>query len=632
MNTESPSHRNRFWMLSGLIFASFFSLGYRLVDLQVLRHDSLSDLAQKYTQRAVMSQPRRGDIRDVRGNLLATSVPVKTVYADPVLVGDRQLEVARVLAPILDFSENDLVRRLQPQLRTNESGAIRTNRYVVLKHQVALETWAQVTQAMCALTFGIDERNATRRERQFFNDLRHSAISSFDGQLRVYPSQTLASHVLGYVALENREVNGRDVLEMMGRDGVESSMNRMLSGFYGYRLIQTDRKKEELAAMRNQDVAPHHGYNVFLTIDSRLQDIVEAQLQDTMREHSPISASAILVRPRTGEILAMCSLPAYDPSHPGGAPMDYLRNRIISDMIEPGSTFKVVPISSALNEGIVKLDELIDCEHGHFVYAGRALREHESHGYGLITVGSIIAHSSNIGAAKIGLRLGEPRFYSYMRAYGFGSRTGIPLPGEIAGLVHPVKDWSKLSITRVSMGHEVAVTPLQMVMAVAAIANGGRLMQPMLIDHLEDQDGNVVTRYLPQSVRQVVSESTAKQMVTALKMVVSTNGTAVKAHMDYYTVAGKTGTAQKAGPGGYMPGKYFASFIGFFPADQPELCLAVVLDEPKKGYYGGLVAAPCFHEIAERAAAYLGLRPEPALMEAMALATANKTGKGSQTQ
>ena len=236
------------------------------------------------------------------------------------------------------------------------------------------------------------------------------------------------------------------------------------------------------------------------------------------------------------------------------------------------------------------------------------LRDHES--YGVLSVEGIITKSSNIGAAKIGIRMGETRLYDYMRDFGFGQRTLIPLPAEISGLVHPVKAWSKVSIAQIPMGHGVAVTRLQMVMAMCAIANRGALMRPMLVDHLEDQDHAVVAQYTPQRMRQVISESAARQMVTALKTVVSTNGTAKDAMLDHYTVAGKTGTAQKPIPGGYSTDKFFSSFIGFFPADNPELCISITLDEPKGGHFGGKIAAPIFKQIAERAANYLNIRPE----------------------
>src|SRR5262249_35713999 len=246
-----------------------------------------------------------------------------------------------------------------------------------------------------------------------------------------------------------------------------------------------------------------------------------------------------------------------------------------------------------------------DCENGSFVFAGKRLHDHER--YGILSVEEIITHSSNIGAAKVGIQMGPDRLYQYMRAFGFGNKTGIQLLGEVSGLVHPVNRWSKLSISRIPMGHEVAVTPLQIVMAMCAVANGGRLMRPMLVDRLEDEEGNILFRNYPQVVRQVVSERAARLMVTALKTVVSTNGTGKKAMLEYYTVAGKTGTAQKIVNGMYRRDKHFSSFIGFFPADAPELCVAVFLDEPKNGYYGGEAAAPVFRDIAERAAKYLAI-------------------------
>lgn len=288
--------------------------------------------------------------------------------------------------------------------------------------------------------------------------------------------------------------------------------------------------------------------------------------------------------------------------------MDALRNRAIADMVEPGSTFKIVVISGALNDGAVSLTDTFDCERGHFVYAGKVLHDH--HPYGVLSVEAILAKSSNIGAAKIGMRMGAQRLWHYMREYGFGESTGIALPGEARGVVHPLTRWTKLSISRIPMGHEVMVTPLQMVMAICAIANQGRLMQPRLVDHLEDEQGHVVTRYGPRQVRQVVGEAAVQSTLVALKQVVSTNGTAGRARLAHYTVAGKTGTAEKYKPGNY----YLASFIGFFPADQPEVCLGVFLDEPRGVHTGGAVAAPVFKLMAEKIARYLSL-PVPSMPE-----------------
>ena len=600
----------RLLLLVLLLGAAFAGLGYRLIDLQVLRHEELLAKARQNTEREAFREPRRGDIVDAKGNLLATSIFVKTVCADPTLIQDRQAEVARTIAPLLQLPESELHKRLLPQLRQNAKGESVTNRYVVLKRKVPVETWDKVQAAMAGLSFGLDEKKLPRSQQAFFRNLRSKAIFAdpVDDQQRVYPNQLLAAHVLGFVGLNEREVGEARLTETAGKEGVEYWMNSKLSGVRGWRMTEKDHRGRELVALRDQDVEPRDGLNVVLTIDSVIQHIVESALGEAMERHTPVSISGIVVRPRTGEILAMATLPAFDPNSPGSAPPEARRNRVITDVVEPGSTFKIVVVSGALNDRLVSLGDAFDCEHGHFAFAGRVLHDHEA--YGVLSVQNIITKSSNIGAAKIGIRLGESRLYDYIHDYGFGVRTGIPLPGEVGGILHPTKQWTKVSIAQIPMGHGVAVTRLQMMMAMCAIANRGLLMRPMLVDRLEDRDGKVVAKYSPQHVRQVIAEPTAKLMLTALKSVVSPEGTAPKAALEHYTVAGKTGTAQKAGAGGYLPGKYISSFMGFFPADNPELCISIVLDEPKQGYYGGQIAAPVFKQIAERAANYLSIRPD----------------------
>jgi cell division protein FtsI/penicillin-binding protein 2 len=610
----------RVLLLVFLLGAAFAILGYRLVDLQVLRHDELRVKAQQNTQHEFLLEPRRGDILDAKGNQLATSVFVKTVCADPVLVGSRQAEVARTVAPILNLSEAEVYQRLMPRLRQNAEGQIVTNRYVVLQRKVPVETWQKVQAAMGRLSFGVDESKLPPSARAFYRDLRAKAVFTepLDDQLRVYPNQSLAAHVLGYVGMQEREFNGTQLLETVGKDGLELTLNDKLAGARGWRATETDRRRRELVALRNQDVEPRDGFNAVLTIDSVVQHLLESALADGMEKNTPLSISGIVVRPRTGEILALATLPNFNPNHPG-SDADSRRNRVITDVMEPGSTFKIVPVSGALNDQIVRPSDVFDCEHGHFAFAGRVLHDHES--YGVLSVQNIITKSSNIGAAKIGIKMGSPRLYDYMCLYGFGARTGIALPGEVLGIVHPLEKWSKVSIAQIPMGQGVAVTRLQMMMAMCAIANRGWLMRPMLVNRFEDAEGNVVVQYAPQRVRQVISEAAARLMVAALKTVASPDGTAPKAALEHYTVAGKTGTAQKAGPGGYLPGKYIASFIGFLPADNPELCISIVMDEPKQGYYGGQIAAPVFRQVAERAAAYLNIRPDNGEDQAAATAT-----------
>jgi cell division protein FtsI/penicillin-binding protein 2 len=603
----------RLVVLALLLGLAFAVLAYRLVDLQVLRYQELSVKARHNTHREYLLEPRRGDIVDAKGNLLATSAFVKTVCADPALIGNRQAEVARAVAPLLQLSEGELLQRLTPRLVRNTNGATTTNHYVVLKRKVQAETWKKIQMEMTNLSFGLEEKRLPRREREFYRDLRRSAIyvERMDDQLRVYPNLALAAHVLGYVGMDEREVNGRKLLVTSGKDGIERWFDTKLAGVRGWRVTETDRPGRELVPLREQEVEPRDGLNLVLTIDSVVQNIVESALAEAKEKHTPQSISGIVVRPRTGEILAMATLPNFDPNNPGAVPTEARRNRVITDVAEPGSTFKIVVVSGALNEGVVRLNDMFDCEQGHFHFAGRVLHDHES--YGALSVENIITHSSNIGAAKIGIKMGESRLYDYIHNYGFGARTGLPLQGEIGGIVHPVKKWSKVSIAQIPMGQGIAVTSLQMMMAMCAIANKGVLMQPMLVDRLEDRDHVVKAQYSPQRVRRVLSEAAAEQMVAALKTVVSPQGTAPKAALAHYTVAGKTGTAQKSGgPEGYLKGKYFASFIGFFPADNPELCISVVMDEPKQGYYGGQIAAPVFKQIAEAAANYLNIRPEDA--------------------
>ena len=590
--------------------AAFAGLGYRLVDLQVLRHDELARMAELNTEHDFFKAPRRGDILDVNGNLLATSISVKTVCANPSLIGSQQAAVARALAPLLGMSESALYQRLIPRVGRNEKGEAVTNglHYVRLQKNVPDETWQKIQMTMTHLSFGVDESKLPKASRAFFRNLRQGAIFAETDQLRVYPNGPLAAHVLGFVGSDEVTMEGASVSQLSGRDGTELVLNSALSGAAGWRVTETDRQRRELVALRDEDVQARDGLNVVLTLDSAIQHIVETALADAMQKHTPISITGIVMRPATGEVLAMATLPNFDPNNPGAATADVRRDRVVSDLMEPGSTFKIVVVSGALNDGVVHFGDTFNCEEGHFAYAGRVLHDHEP--FGILTTESIITKSSNIGAAKIGIRLGENRLFNYAAEYGFGERTGILLPGEVRGILYPVNKWSKVSIAQIPMGQGVAVTRLQMLMAMCAIANGGWLMQPMLVNRLQDRSGNLVQQYLPQRVRRVISEATDKLMIEALKTVVSPEGTAPGAAMKDYTAAGKTGTAQKVGPDGYERGKYFASFIGFFPADHPQLCISVVMDEPKEGYYGGQVCGPVFREIAERCASYLNIPPD----------------------
>lgn len=627
----------RLTLLAFLLVTAFCALGYRLVDLQVRQHEELSARADDNIKRSSVREPRRGEIRDIHGKRLAASVFVKTVCADPTLIGDRQQEVARILAPWLQMDEAELIEKLQNRvIRYNEKGEPVHDQYVVLKRKVRREVWEQIQSAMTNVAAHVDMAGFSREEKRFYRNLRTKAIFADrrEDQLRVFPNVGSAAHVLGYVRTDEDTAGRSTVFQTKGLYGIERTFNEVLDGTRGWREFERDSRGHELVRNRRADIAARPGDNVVLTIDAGLQYIVESELIQGWKDHTPLSASAVAVRPRTGEILAMATFPNFDPHHPGLFQLDALRNRVVSDSYEPGSTFKIVVVAGALNDGLVSLNDRFHCENGAFRYAGRTLHDHGS--YGILSVEEIITKSSNIGAAKIGLKMGKERLHKYIRDFGFGKKTGITLPGEAWGTVHPVKRWSGQTLTSVPMGHEIAVTPLQLVMAMSAIANKGKLMRPLLVDHIENSEGKHVRHpnlpadaFLPSEVGQAVSPRTAKLMVQALKTVPRKGGTAQKAALEHYTVAGKTGTAQKVGPVGkthegrdimgYMKGAYFASFCGFFPADDPEICILVLFDEPKNGYYGGTVAGPVFQRIARRAAKYLNIPPEPELMKQLEL-------------
>lgn len=602
-----PKHLRRLLLLASLMSLVFLGLAARLVALQVVKHEKYRKIAENNTQSFALREPKRGDILDINGNPLATTFPVKRIFANPSFLGRHYVEVARVLAPLLNYSEAELITKLNP-LKLHSSGAVTTNMYANLHRKISMEQWQQVTQAMAEIVLSVDETKLTRSQKQFYSALKHKAIYSVDDQQRYYPSKNLAAHLVGFVQEDEKEFNETSYTEIKGMDGIERWLDSKLKGVRGWRVTETDHRKREITVYREQEVEPKPGLNVVLTIDMVIQSIVEQQLAEAVKKHSPASVSAMVVRPNTGEILAMATLPNFDPNEPWAFKPDVMRNRMVTDQVEPGSTFKIVVVSAALNEGLIGLKDTFDCEHGRMSFMGKILRDHEP--YDVLPVEDIIMKSSNIGSAKIGMKLGEERLHRYIKAFGFGARTDIGFSGEVRGTVHEVKNWDKLAISRIPMGQGIAVTQIQMMMAMCTIANGGRLMRPMLVDRLQDQNGQIFARYHPQMVRQVISESAARQTVQALKKVPTKEGTAIKAKMEHYTVAGKTGTAQKAGGGRYLDGKYVSSFIGFFPADAPEVCISVILDEPKNGHYGGQTAAPFFKEIAEQIANYLKIKPD----------------------
>jgi len=599
--------------LLALVVLAFAGLGFRLMDLQVWRHDELAKQTEEKTQQTSWRTAKRGDILDANGNLLATSIPVKMICADPSMIGGQQAVVAHALAPLLQMSEAELQQRLTPRIQKNSLGQTVTNglHYVRLQKNVPDETWQKIQTAMGQLTFGVDEKKLSKTDRAFLRNLRQYAISAEPDQLRVYPNGPLAAHVLGFVGTVE---NTNHTSDIVGYDGIEKFFDDKLRGASGWRVSGMDSRKNELVTLRDEDVQAQSGLNVVLTIDAAVQHILETALTNALARHAPESITGIVMRPRTGEILALASLPSYDPNNLRTINTNTEPDRVISDVMEPGSTFKTIVISGALNEHVVTLNDTVFCENGIFHYGGITLHDSEHNHLGDIPVWEVLEKSSNIGASKIGIKMQAPKLYDYMEDFGLGQFTGIPLPHEVSAknFVRPADKWGKYSIVQIPMGQGVAVTRLQMAMVLGAIANDGVLMRPMLVKELDDANGNVIQRYAPQSVRRVVTEDTAKEMVKALKTVVSKDGTAPLAAITNYVVAGKTGTAQKVVDGKYSSDHFFVSFIGFFPADNPQICISVVMDSPKEGghAFGGALCGPVFSEIGKRCASYLNIPPD----------------------
>jgi cell division protein FtsI/penicillin-binding protein 2 len=588
-----------------LLIVAFGGLGYRLVDLQVYQHEELHAAAVNMWQRRVEHSTQRGRIYDARGQLLVTSVPVKTVEANPERVGTNQALIARVLAPKLEMSEAELEHRLRRRTAMWGGQEVPVVR-VILKRRVPIDVWESIREGMAKLP-----REAVPAGKSHEWLTNSVFVDPVDREMRFYPNGTLAAHVLGFTGYREEAVPGRSEDELVGKSGIEAAFNPVLAGIPGWRRILKDERGRELVALRPTDVASRDGLGIRLTIDLGLQHIVESELETAFAQLRPEGITVIVVRPRTGEILAMANQPTFDPNRLGDlepGQMGYLRNRAITDLLEPGSTFKPLVVAGALNDGVFRLEDEIDCEGGTWSYNRLLIRDIGRNG--VLTVEQILAKSSNVGVSKIGVRMGQDRLYHYVRGFGIGAPTRIVLGGEVTATVRPPSSWSRVSVASMPRGYEVAVTPLQMTMAFSALANGGVLMQPLLVNELLDRDGRVVSRFDPTPVRRVVSEETAEMVTRALQTAVAVaGGTGRRAQLEHYQVAGKTGTARKIINNNYSAHHHMGSFIGYFPAHDPQLCISVVVDDSQVGTYGGETAAPLFRRIAERAAAYLAIAP-----------------------
>ncbi len=557
----------RFSLCIMVFMCAMIGLGSRLVFLQLGAHDEFCRNIEQRRRFEKEIRVRRGDICDCNGlyNILALDLAVKDVCAAPIDVvkSNAVLQVASSLAEHLDLPVDEVAVKLNSPKRL----------YSRVKRFVPADL--------------ADKIRAENLPGVFFRD----------ANVRYYPQNSFMCHVLGFVNYQG-----------IGSAGVEQLNNSNLKGTPGVLEGQLDARRHEVHAKRGRHNPGIEGSDVQLTLDQNVQHIVEKELDKVMEEFEAKGAWCIIQRVKTGEILAMASRPAYDLNQFGSASDDVKLNRAISYVYEPGSTMKAACFAAALNEGVVTPETVLDCEGGAWYYKGKIL--HDCHDYGKISVADGLKKSSNILTAKVSLMLGKERLYRYMHAFGIGKKLGIDLPGEEFGIFHPVNKWYGISPTRIPIGQGVAVTALQMLGVYCTIANHGYLMRPYVIQRVISSSGDTTYEAEPQVLAHVIRSDTAATMCRLLGRVTEEGGTGTRSCFDGFKVAGKTGTAQKPVRGGYSSTDFVASFVGFFPVEDPEVGIIVVVDHPtKKSYYGGVVAAPAFSEIAENVARCLEIQP-----------------------
>ena len=544
-----------FWMLA---------VSARLVYLQVTQHGSLSNRARQQQQNALDTTPQRGELLDRQGRQLARSVDTISLFMDPGDLDAGQVEcTAQELSKALGWSYSELAQQLW-----NAQSA--EKRFLWIVRRLDLDRGNQILS------------------------LNLPGIHSVTEPKRFYPNGSLASHVLGYVGIDGE-----------GLGGVEHSYNSKIKGEPGELFLERDATGR---AYESYEIPAKPGQTVLLTIDQTIQYHAERALQDAVQRSHAKSGTAIVLDPRTGEILALANAPDFDPNKVSDSTAAARSNWALQNIYEPGSTFKIVAYSAAIDRGLAKPDDHIDCQMGAITVAGRVVHDHKP--FGVLTLAEALAKSSNVGAIKLGIRVGDESMYDYITRYGFGSRTGVELMGETPGILRKVDHWQPSSIGSIAMGQEVGVTPLQMVAAFGAVANDGVRIAPHLVREVRNANGSVV--YTAQAEqRRVIKAETAIALRGMLEGV-TLHGTAKKAQMDGYSAAGKTGTAQKIDPRtkGYSSTKFVGSFVGFAPVSNPQVAIIVVIDEPAGAYHGGDVAAPVFREIAEQILPALGVEPD----------------------
>ena len=562
------------WILT----LAFLICAGRLFYLHIVANPQYQKISEGNRIRLETHPAKRGEITDTRGELLAT-------HQTRIVVG---LDAQDVVLP-------------RDQEKVTQAAKILGVPAAVMQDAVESgKRWTKIKE-------GVDESTYKKVEA-----LKIKGMYGYPSYDRVYPKGTLGAHLLGFINKEGAPTFG-----------AERMMDFYLKGQDGWRETERDGRRRELGQFRSREVPPQDGMNIALTIDLRIQAELEEQMHAIVEKYQPEGASIIVSDPKTGMILGLCNYPTFDPNNYAKSGLDAQRNRAISDILEPGSTFKVVTISAGLQENVITPETVFDCAAKTALYRGKELNlpaEHDP--LGRLNVRDIIAKSSNKGAAQIGMKLGEEKMYKYASDFGYGRTTGLGLTGEVSGILTQVKNWDGLTITRLPMGHAIAATPIQIHCAMSAIANDGVLMQPQIIKRVYDEVGNTVLEFKPRQRRQVISPSIAALMRTLMIRTVSPEGTAPKAAIPGYQVAGKTGTTQKIIDGKYSHTHHVASFSGFFPASDPKLVITVIIDTPhSKGVgYGGLVAAPAFKVIATRLIQHMAIAPvEPTAVNPKAM-------------
>lgn len=565
MSGKTPTHR-RIGILLVIIFAVFVLLIGRLLWVQTVQGGVLSEKAQNIQTKSITLAPQRGNIYDRNNNLLVTSLPAYSIYASPNLMKD-PAAVATKIAPLLGLDANQLTANLKSK-----------KSFVWIKRDVDWDVGQKIKQ------------------------MKLTGLGFVDSAKRSYPQGRLAASVLGFVGSDDQ-----------GLVGIEKSYNRQLAGTPGEMLVMTDADGRVLPDTEKTVTPVVPGDQLVLALDQTMQFYVERELDKINAAYSPLHAVILVMNPNTGEVLAMGNSPGFEPakwqSYP---PAVWQSNLATTYAYEPGSVFKLFTTAAALSNRIVSPNDYF-YDPGCLVVQGHNIYDSERQDYGAVTFEKGLEDSLNIVFAQVGQKVGAKTFYEYIRGFGFGSPTGIDLPGDEPGLVTPEDKCTTLNLSEMSFGQAIAVTPLQVLTATCAIANGGKLMQPHMVKEIKDNHGKVIKEFTPEVVRQVISADTAKEETQMMENVV-VNGTGQNAVVDGYSVAGKTGTAQVPGPGGYVPDKYVSSFVGFAPANNPQIAVLVMVDQPHNAYYGGDVAAPIFSDLTGKILNYLGIPKDPSLI------------------